>query len=103
MGVRQDASGNRTTITPGAVAYGQVENWLIGAKMTSCATDANGDWVARITEADGGRGWITWNANSTTTFQKPSGVTREHTLSGETISLSDVSSIQDTRTPVLLD
>jgi Glycosyl hydrolases family 39 len=44
-----------------AIAYGEVENWLVGATMTSCGSDAAGTWTCSISRNGGYRGWIMWN------------------------------------------
>lgn len=53
------------TLKAPAIAYGQVENWLVGATMTSCGSDAAGTWTCTITRPGGYRGWIMWNPTAT--------------------------------------
>ena len=53
------------TLKSPALAYGQVENWLVGATMTSCMADSADTWTCAITRPGGYRGWIMWNPNAT--------------------------------------
>src|SRR5205823_13731730 len=36
------------TVKSPAAAYAEVEKWLVGARMNSCASDASGTWTAEI-------------------------------------------------------
>jgi hypothetical protein len=53
------------TLKSPAVAYGQLENWLVGATMTSCGSDAADTWTCTITRPGGYHGWIMWNPSAT--------------------------------------
>lgn len=53
------------TLKPPAIAYGQLEKWLVGAKMTSCGSNTAGTWTCAITRPDGYRGWVMWNPTAT--------------------------------------
>lgn len=59
------------TPKPAAVAYGQVERWLVGATMTSCVSDSNGTWVCHITRDGGYNGYIVWNSEGMKAFGIP--------------------------------
>lgn len=48
-----------------AIAYGQLEKWLVGATMTSCGSDAQATWTCAITRRGGYHGWIIWNPSAT--------------------------------------
>lgn len=52
------------TLKSPAIAYGQVENWLVGAMMKSCGSNAEGTWTCEISRP-GYRGWILWNPTAT--------------------------------------
>jgi hypothetical protein len=55
-----------------ARAYREAENWLIGARMTSCQSDEAGTWVCEIARDTGYRGWILWNSDRSLDFHVPS-------------------------------
>lgn len=58
------------TLKPSALAYGKIEQWLVGARMVSCAADAAQTWTCQLTR-NGGNQWIVWNANGSTNFTIP--------------------------------
>jgi hypothetical protein len=55
-----------------ARAYGEVQKWLVGARMASCQPDQAGTWACEITRDHGYRGWILWNPNRSLDFHIPS-------------------------------
>jgi hypothetical protein len=59
------------TLKSPAIAYGEIQKWLIGARMDSCANDANGTWTCVISRDGGYRGWIVWNPDGRRTFNLP--------------------------------
>ncbi|MFB3814970.1 MAG: hypothetical protein ACE14L_12755 [Terriglobales bacterium] len=65
---------------------GEVQRWLVGAKMTSCGSDANGIWVCAITRDGGHVGTIVWNPDRRQQFNVPAGwhVSRVRDLAGAT-------------------
>lgn len=72
------------TITISARAYGEVQKWLVGARMESCEKDSSGTWTAKLTR-DGRSAWILWNEDHDLKFDVPKswGVDRITKLSGE--------------------
>ena len=52
-------------------AYVQTLGWLKGAKMLSCASDANGVWVCALRRPGGGPAWIVWNPFGPRSFTIP--------------------------------
>jgi hypothetical protein len=91
------------TITISARAYGEVQKWLVGARMESCEKDASGTWVAKLTR-DGHSGWILWNEDHNTKFDVPKawGVNHIAKLSGEESPLSG-GQIDVSELPVILE
>jgi|ERR1700674_46132 len=59
------------TLKSPAIAYGEIQKWLIGARMDSCDTDANGTWTCAISRDGGYRGWIVWNPTRTLNLTPP--------------------------------
>jgi hypothetical protein len=75
-----------------ATAYGVVQRWLVGAVVNSCAPDAQGTWVCRLSRADGSA-WVLWNPDRTLQFAPPRAwdVRRVETVAGvATTVLPDV-------------
>jgi hypothetical protein len=62
VGVRRDADGKFTVLTPAAVAYRQAGQWLTGSRMLSCAGGTNGVWTCALRRPDGTAAWIVWDA-----------------------------------------
>jgi hypothetical protein len=57
------------TLKPPAIAYAQVERWLIGAQMSYCRC-SHGTWVCSLRRPDY-QGWIIWNPERSTQFSIP--------------------------------
>jgi hypothetical protein len=93
----------RTLKSP-AHAYAELENWLIGAHMTSCSSDSVGTWICEITRDGGYHGWILWNPNQTFDYDVPAAWSARivHDLAGQLEPLSD-GKVQIGPTPVLLE
>lgn len=56
---------------PTGLAYRQVQGWLLGAQMLSCASDAQGTWTCALRRPNGARTWIVWNTNGPRSFAVP--------------------------------
>jgi hypothetical protein len=93
------------TIKPPAKAYREIENWLIGARMTTCGTDEAGNWSCQITRDNGYRGWILWNPDHSLDFHIPNDwEAREvRVLSGNTQKLAKKEGVQVGQAPVLIE
>jgi hypothetical protein len=48
------------------IAYRQTQEWLTGARMLSCASDANGTWTCTLLRPSGKQAWIVWNTEEGT-------------------------------------
>ncbi|RMH74471.1 MAG: hypothetical protein D6680_14605 [Cyanobacteria bacterium J007] len=59
------------TLTEAAIAYREIQDWLIGARLPSCEVDVEQNWVCALTQKDGDRSWIVWNQETTKTFEIP--------------------------------
>ncbi len=93
------------TRKPPAIAYGEVEKWLLGARMTSCTSDVQGTWIAQITRNGDYKGWIVWNPDRSIEFEMPTSwhVTRQRDLSGSVRPCSDVKRTEVGPSPILLE
>jgi hypothetical protein len=96
------------TLKSPAIAYGQVEGWLVGATMTSCGSNAAETWICTITRPGGYHGWIMWNPTATRhlfKFPIPVGwhVTRVRDLLGHESSLAPGATFDVSIMPHLLE
>jgi hypothetical protein len=92
------------TLKPPAIAYREVENWLVGSRMTTCGADQVGNWTCQITRDSGYRGWIVWNPDHSVDFHTPNAweAREERNLSGTAQKLAIGQSIQIGQAPVLI-
>lgn len=58
------------TLKPPANAYQQVEKWLLGAQMKSCAPDSAGSWTCELAR-NGKQQFLLWNQNRRLTYVIP--------------------------------
>jgi hypothetical protein len=94
------------TLKSPAIAYGEIQKWLIGARMDSCDTDANGTWTCAISRGGGYHGWIVWNPARTLNLASPGSwkVKQVRDLAGKTeLPRPDSPSIPIGPSPVLLE
>lgn len=95
------------TLKSPAIAYGELEKWLIGARMDSCDTDTNGTWTCTISRDGGYQGWIVWNPNTRRTFNFPIppqwNVIRIRDLLGHMSNLAPGASVEVSLMPNLLE
>jgi len=62
---------DQATATNSARAYGEVQKWLIGARMESCERQADENWVCKLTRESGQGAWILWNETQSAKFDVP--------------------------------
>ncbi len=86
--------------TAAAIAYQQVENWLGGATVNGCSSDASSTWTCELVR-DGRTTWIVWNPDATMQHSTLGAATATD-LSGNQQSLDGLSSITVGRDPLLL-
>lgn len=54
-------------------AFGNVQDWLVGARMHACAMDFNKTWTCTLTRRNGHPAFILWNAAKKIPFRLPQG------------------------------
>jgi len=88
-----------------ALAYGVVQDWLVGARMLSCAKDPDGTWIAELARPEKGRAWIVWNPGRTSNFVPPKGwnIRATRDLSGAMLSIRAGQAVVVDSMPVLLE
>jgi hypothetical protein len=95
------------TLKSPAIAYGEIQKWLIGARMDSCAADTAETWTCTISRDGRYHGWIVWNPDGRRTFKLsvPSqwNVVRIRDLLGHMSSLAPGASVEVSIMPHLLE
>ena len=99
------AEADGKTAKAPAKAYGELENWLIGARMGACQPDESGNWTCEITRDNIYHGWLLWNPNRTLEFRVPSnwGVRQERNLLAGPLKITSNQSVQIGQIPILLE
>jgi hypothetical protein len=89
-------------IHPSGIAYGQVENWMVGATMsTPCS--ANGTvWTCGFTRPGGYQALAVWDTSGASTYIPASQYTKSRDLSGNTSTITG-GSISIGIKPILLE
>jgi hypothetical protein len=67
----QTTEKDNATLTPSGRAYGIMQDWLVGAKMTACDEDADHSWTCELVR-NGSPQWIVWNRVVAKMFEPPS-------------------------------
>ncbi len=93
------------TPTPAANAYGQVQQWLVGAQIAMCGADRNKNWVCQLTRDADQHARILWNPDKTTTYALPVDwqVARQRDLDGTMRDLAGVKTVTIGPSPILLE
>ena len=60
-----------TTLAPGATAYTTIQQWLVGARMASCAKNEGGTWTSTLIQPGNRIATIVWNTQQTVSFTAP--------------------------------
>lgn len=58
------------TVKPSSIAYSQIYDWLVGARMKSCYSN-NYVWICHIERVNGYSAWIVWHQYGNTSFDIP--------------------------------
>lgn len=56
--------------TPAAQAYGIVQNWMLGSRISGCTEDSGHTWTCRLTK-DSQPAWIVWNSSGKANYHLP--------------------------------
>ncbi|HXW57726.1 MAG TPA: beta-galactosidase [Candidatus Cybelea sp.] len=57
-------------ITPAGYAYGDIQQWLVGARMDRCGESAEHTWTCQL-DRSGKKEWIVWNPLGNRKFDVP--------------------------------
>jgi hypothetical protein len=89
-------------VSPGATAYQQIYNWMVGAIMSvPCSKDANNTWTCELTRAGGYKALAIWNSSTTSSYTSSSIYKQYRDLSGGKHAIAGP--IQVSMKPVLLE
>jgi hypothetical protein len=71
------------SLRPAAIAYQQLNKWLVGASMDRCLQYTNGTWACHLSRGSY-NAWVLWNANGSAGYQlsSTSGMHQARNLSG---------------------
>ncbi len=94
-----------TTLKPAAIAYREVQKWIVGAKLLSCDLDSQGTWLAQIARDNGYKGFIIWNPDKTINFAIPTeyNVRQMKDLAGTITNITGASLLSVGMEPILLE
>lgn len=59
------------TVKAQAVAYTEIQKWLVGSRMVKCTSDDNGTWICQLARDGGYNFRIVWNPNKKVSFYLP--------------------------------
>jgi hypothetical protein len=92
-----------TGADPNVASYGIVQQWMVGASITSgCASDSHGTWSCTLSRAGGYQALVLWNSTKTVSYQVPEQYTDVRDLIGNQRPLSG-RSLQVGSSPVLVE
>jgi Glycosyl hydrolases family 39 len=94
---------DEATMKPAATAYGTTAQWLIGAVMNSCSSDASHVWTCSLTR-DSVPNWIVWKESGEGQFTIPSSWNVHQALSllGDTTNVHSTGQLSVGPSPQLL-
>jgi polysaccharide biosynthesis protein PslG len=88
---------------PDVASYGVVQQWMVGASMTSgCAPDGSGTWSCTLSRAGGYQALVLWNSAKTVSYQVPKQYTEVRDLAG-TVQPLPGGKLQVGYSPVLVE
>lgn len=95
---------DRKTLKSAAIAYQEVQKWLVGKQMDRCQLDRSNTWTCHLTGEDNYRAWILWNPDGPESFRVPRNwqVEQLRDLAGDQRSLS-ADRIEIGPSPLLLE
>lgn len=93
------------TLTPAAIAYSEIQKWMVGARMESCSSDLSDTWVCKLSRDNGYHAYIIWNTSKPTQFPLQVGwnVKRIKDLKQGIRVVSKETSIEIGPSPILLE
>jgi hypothetical protein len=92
------------TLEPAAIAYSEIQNWLVGSRMQNCVSDVNSTWTCELTRKQGDTAWIVWNTKGKQELAVPKKfkLGQVRTLLSKTTDLPENGRLQVGKLPMLL-
>ena len=92
------------TLTPAAIAYMEIQKWLVGARMTSCTINSDNTYTCQLRRDDGSMAWIVWNPGQTLTYPLPQAwrITQQGDLAGVQRTIQGGTDVKIGIAPLLL-
>lgn len=92
-----------TGADPDVASYNVVQQWMVGASMTStCTSDSNGTWSCPLSRDGGYQALVLWNSQKTVSYQVPGQYTDVRDLTGNVRPLPK-GNLQVGDSPVLVE
>jgi polysaccharide biosynthesis protein PslG len=92
-----------TGADPDVASYNVVQQWMVGASMTSaCTPDSNGTWSCPLSREGGYQALVLWNSKKTVSYQVPGQYTDVRDLNGNVRALPK-GNLQVGDSPVLVE
>lgn len=90
--------------TQAGVAYAQVYNWLVGAKMSiPCSGGADGTWTCALTRPGSYVGLVVWNTEGSKPYTPQEAYVDYRDLAGNTVRIVKGSTVTIGAKPILLE
>lgn len=92
------------TLTAAGKAFGEIQQWLIGADMKSCEIDGDRTWICQLVRGSENNFWIVWNPERELTFKIPAQwqIRQFKDLTGRQTPLSQSGDLSVGKSPLLL-
>jgi hypothetical protein len=93
------------TLKPAAIAYEEVQKWLVGAKMIYCQSNSQKTWTCQLTRDGDYAAYVVWNPNMQLNFEIPQDwqVKQVRDLEGSSRELQGANTLEIGPSPLLLE
>ena len=93
------------TLKPGARAYAEIYDWLVGSQMVACDADEAGTWTVKLIRKNGSYAIVVWNPIRDVDFEMPPEwkFSRIRDLTGATYPIQPKNRVKCAGSPILLE
>lgn len=93
------------TLKPAAIAYAEVQKWLLGARITACEANSQKTWTCQLSRDSGYNAWIVWNPARKFRFDVPKtwSIQQVRSLTGSRRTLPTLDRLEIGPSPLLLE
>jgi len=98
-------STDNLTLKPAAVAFSEIQKWMIGSTTVTAGQNSQGLWVVHLIRNDNYHSWIVWSPSEPIVFEIPKewNIKQIRNLSGGKSAIGQISQISMSGTPILLE